>query len=275
MASPSSTVRASSPPASRFEFNASPFSRVHIGISGLIGAGKTTLALALGKKLDIPVYKEPVIDNTYLKDFYTDMKKYAFPMQIYLLQKRFEQQQQIIWSGRGGVQDRTIYEDGVFAKMLCDSGCIDERDYATYRALFGSMANFMKKPSMIVHLDLSPEESLRRIGMRNRDCESGITLEYLTALSAAYDEFLQDISKVIPVLKVSYDEFRDVDEVADKIKMEYERMACIIDIPAEPKPALFPPADDSSAEAEDLTSMEKAGGGVAQRSSPDAVSPSK
>ena len=76
---------------------------LYIGISGMIGAGKSTLAAALGKELGLPVYYEPVVDNLYLADFYMDMSKYAFPMQIYLLNRRFKQQQQIIWEDKGGV----------------------------------------------------------------------------------------------------------------------------------------------------------------------------
>jgi deoxyadenosine kinase len=94
--------------------------------------GKSTLATALAKELGLPVYYEPVVDNVYLADFYQDMAKYSFPLQIYLLNKRFKQQQQIIWEGRGGVQDRTIYEDSVFARMLRDSGAMEERDFNTY-----------------------------------------------------------------------------------------------------------------------------------------------
>ena len=88
-----------------------------IGISGLIGAGKSTLAAALGEEMGLPVYYEPVADNEYLEDFYKDMKKHGFALQVWLLNKRFEQQQKIIWSGQGGVQDRTIYEDTIFAKV--------------------------------------------------------------------------------------------------------------------------------------------------------------
>jgi deoxyadenosine kinase len=120
--------------------------------------GKSTLATALAKELGLPVYYEPVIDNIYLADFYQDMKKYSFPLQIYLLNKRFKQQQQIIWEGKGGVQDRTIYEDSVFARMLRDSGHMEERDFRTYMELFSNMSNFMKKPNIIVHLDVTPEE---------------------------------------------------------------------------------------------------------------------
>jgi deoxyadenosine kinase len=152
---------------------------VFIGISGLIGAGKTTLATALAKVLGLPVYYEPVADNIYLEDYYKDMSKYAFGLQVYLLNRRFKQHQQIVWTGHGGVQDRTIYEDAVFAKMLCRAGHLDERDYKTYISLFNNMSNFMKKPNIIVHLDVSPEESLRRVRHRDRDCESGMTLGFL------------------------------------------------------------------------------------------------
>lgn len=140
------------------DFNSANCEGLFIGISGLIGAGKSTLATALAKELNLPVYYEPVIDNEYLADFYQDMEKYSFQLQVYLLNKRFKQQQQIIWEGKGGVQDRTIYEDSVFARMLRDSGHMDERDFRTYMELFSNMSNFMKKPNVIVHLDVSPEE---------------------------------------------------------------------------------------------------------------------
>eukprot|EP00933_Yihiella_yeosuensis_P018490 TRINITY_DN15159_c2_g1_i1.p1 TRINITY_DN15159_c2_g1~~TRINITY_DN15159_c2_g1_i1.p1 ORF type:complete len:265 (-),score=57.68 TRINITY_DN15159_c2_g1_i1:347-1141(-) len=209
------------------DFNAASFENVFIGISGLIGAGKSTLATALGKELGLPVYYEPVADNCYLADFYQDMSKYSFPMQIFLLNKRFKQQQQIVWQGSGGVQDRTIYEDSIFARMLRDSGHMDERDFRTYMELFQNMANFMKKPNIIVHLDLTPEESYRRIQMRKRECESGIPLEYLKALHAAYEIFISDIARVIPVIKVDYSRFRTAEEMALVIKREYAKIANI------------------------------------------------
>merc|ERR1712190_391698 len=192
-----------------------------------IGAGKTTLAEALAKELNLPVFYEPVTDNAYLQDFYTDMKKYSFGMQVFLLNKRFKQQQQIVWSGTGGVQDRTIYEDSIFARMLRDSGHMDDRDFKTYMELFQNMANFMKKPNIIVHLDLTPEESYRRIQLRKRDCESGIPLEYLQALHAAYEVFIADIARVIPVIKVDHSRFRTAEEMAQVIKREYVQIANI------------------------------------------------
>jgi len=210
-----------------FDIHQAAMENVFIGISGLIGAGKTTLATALAKKLKLPVYYEPVVDNEYLADFYRETKKYAFNMQIYLLNARFKQQQQIIWQGKGGVQDRTIYEDSIFARMLCESGLMDERDYRTYLSLFQNMSNFMKKPNIIVHLDVSPAESLRRIKLRNRDCESSVSLEYLTNLYKAYDIFLKDINRIIPVIKVDYERFRTADEMAEAIAQHYYNMCNI------------------------------------------------
>jgi len=146
---------------SLYDFHVASLENVFITISGIIGAGKTTLAEALAKRLNLPIYYEPVKDNVYLEDFYMDIKKYSFPMQVYLLNARFKQQQEIIWNGKGGVQDRSIYEDSIFAKMLYESGLMEERDYETYQSLFRNMSNFMKVPSVIVHLDVSPEESMR------------------------------------------------------------------------------------------------------------------
>jgi deoxyadenosine kinase len=129
--------------------------------------------------------------------------------------------------GKGGVQDRTIYEDSVFARMLRDSGYMDERDYNTYIELFKNMSNFMKKPNIIVHLDVKPQEALDRIRTRSRGCETGISVEYLTALYNAYETFIAEISRVIPVIKIDYSEFRSVDEMATRIVAEYERIANI------------------------------------------------
>jgi deoxyadenosine kinase len=195
--------------------------QLFIGIAGIIGAGKSTLATALAKHLDIDVYYEPVEDNEYLADFYRDTAKYSFAMQIYLLNRRFQQHQEIIWRGRPAVQDRTIYEDAVFAKMLSDSSLMDPRDYATYLQLFRNMSNFMCKPNVIVYLDVKPEVSHERITSRARDIESVISLDYLKALYDEYENFVHDISKMIPLIRVSWNEFRDVEEMAEVIKTEY------------------------------------------------------
>lgn len=195
-----------------------------IGISGIIGAGKTTLAASLSKVMNLPVYYEPVIENEYLADFYNDMKKYAFRLEIYLLNERFSQQQQIIWSGKGGIQDRTIYEDTIFAKILYEQGYIEERDYKTYLSLFNNMTNFMKKNTLIVHLDVTPEQAIARIKERARDCEVNISLEYLQSLYNGYEQFINEISRTIPVIRVKYDIYHSPEEMALMIKKEYDQM---------------------------------------------------
>jgi len=195
--------------------------RTFIGIAGMIGAGKSTLAAALAEHLEIDAYYEPVGDNEYLEDFYADTAKYSFAMQVYLLNRRFQQHQEIIWKGRSAVQDRTIYEDSIFAKMLAHTGLMDERDYRTYSQLFSHMSNFMCKPSVIVYLDVSPESSAKRIAMRNRGCETGIELDYLRALYAGYEEFIASISNVIPVIRVNYERFATAQQMAEVIEREY------------------------------------------------------
>jgi deoxyadenosine kinase len=201
--------------------NAPRLDDMFIGIAGVIGAGKSTLATALGRHMGLDVYYEPVDDNEYLADFYRDTARYSFATQIYLLNRRFQQHQEIIWKGRGAVQDRTIYEDAIFAKMLSESGLMDPRDYRTYLQLFKHMSNFMCKPSAIIYLDVKPEKSLERIHERSRGVESGITLEYLTALYNEYENFVQDVSRRIPTIRVSWDQYRDVEEMAEVIRSEY------------------------------------------------------
>ncbi len=192
-----------------------------IGIAGMIGAGKSTLAAALGKHLEIDVYYEPVENNEYLEDFYRDTKRYSFATQIYLLNKRFQQHQEIIWRDRSAVQDRTIYEDSIFARMLAETGLMEERDYRTYVELFRHMSNFMCKPNLIVYLDVSPERSMERIQARGRAVEGGISLDYLRALHKGYEAFVADISRMVPVIRVDYDRFATAGEMTEVITREY------------------------------------------------------
>ena len=192
-----------------------------LGIAGLIGAGKSTLARSLGEFAGLPVYYEPVQDNEYLADFYRETKKYAFSMQIYLLNKRFQQHQEIIWRGGGAVQDRTIYEDAIFAKTLVNLGLMEERDYRTYLDLFKHMSKFMCRPNIIIYLDIKPQTSMSRIKLRSRDVENGISLDYLEMLYKEYEVFIEEIARTIPVIRVDWEQFHNADEVAQMIQREY------------------------------------------------------
>lgn len=157
--------------------------KLYICIAGIIASGKTTLAKVLSKVMNLPVYLENAQNNPYLKDFYeSKTKKYGFNLQISLLKDRYNQQQKIIWLSKGAVQDRTIYEDSVFCKMLYDNGNIEKRDYNTYVELFNIMKNFLRRPDLIIYLDISPEESMKRLKLRNRNIENSVPLSYLKNL---------------------------------------------------------------------------------------------
>ena len=199
-----------------------------ISVSGIIGVGKSTLSKELGKIFNADVYYEPVETNEYLDSFYKDMKKYSFPMQIYLLSHRFKQHQQMIWSDRNVIQDRSIYEDVIFAKMLREDGLMEELDFKTYRLLFQNMCNFLHRPDIIVYLDVEPEIALQRIINRSRDCETGITLEYLRSLKKGYEDWLNDVSDRIQVIKVDWNEFESTDDIVEKIKDKIKKKKGLI-----------------------------------------------
>ena len=209
--------------------------KVYISIAGLIGAGKSTLAKALGEAIDLPVYFEPISEaetKRYLDDFYGDMNRYSFPLQVHLLTKRFRQQQEIVWSDAGAIQDRSIYEDCVFARMLAADGLMDARDYETYLSLFTTMMRFMQRPDVIVYLDVSPEESLRRIRLRQRPFEAGMSLDYLVKLHAAYEDFIREAARSMHVIRIDYSEFRSPEAMAKEIARQREAWPATSPTPA-------------------------------------------
>jgi deoxyadenosine kinase len=189
-----------------------------IGISGIIGVGKSTLTKKLGEELGYDIINEPVETNEYLSNFYQDMAKYSFPMQVYLLNHRFKQHQQMVWSDKSSIQDRTIYEDVIFAKMLKESNMMEELDFKTYVDLFSNMSNFLHRPDLILYLDVEPEEALRRVNERSRGCESGLTLEYLQDLRKGYEDWLEDVKDRIPVIRLDWNTYQDHKKIADIIR---------------------------------------------------------
>lgn len=188
-----------------------------IGISGIIGVGKSTLTEALGAIMEYNVVREPVESNDYLSKFYSNMKKYSFPMQVYLLNHRFRQHQQMVWSTNNMVQDRTIYEDVIFAKMLHEGGLMEDLDFRTYVQLFNNMTNFLHRPDLIIYLDVEPTEALRRVKERSRSCEANLSLQYLVELKKGYEEWLLDVEGRIPVLRLDWNTYMDPKEVALKV----------------------------------------------------------
>jgi len=195
----------------------------HVVLEGLIGAGKSRLAEALAEALNVPYYLEPVDENPVMKDFYTDMKAFSFEMEMWLLNARVRQHREIVACRRGGVQDRSIYADDVFARMLAANGLMTERQLRTYRDTFDSVTDGLRYPDVLVYLEASPATCLDRIHERNRSAEAGITLEYLASLEANYKDLLRDLGRRMPVIIVPWEEYGDVQRTADVILEEIKR----------------------------------------------------
>ncbi len=165
--------------------------KLFVAVAGSIGSGKSTLTRLLSQQFNWKPYFESVDDNPYLSDFYADMKRWSFHLQVYFLSKRFMNQKQILDSERSIIQDRTIYEDAeIFARNLYEIGQMDERDYRNYRELFKVMTNYLKAPDLLIYLRASVDTLLRQISMRGRDFEKGITREYLEQLNRHYEHWI-------------------------------------------------------------------------------------
>ena len=164
----------------------------HIAVAGNIGSGKTTLAEKLARHYNWKPLYESVDNNPYLRDFYEDMARWAFHLQIFFLNSRFNQVNQIRTSEVTIIQDRTIYEDAyIFAANLHKSGHISERDYQSYLDIFRSMTNFVKPPDLLIYLKADIPKLVQQIEKRNRDFEFNMKLEYLRSLNEHYEEWIR------------------------------------------------------------------------------------
>jgi deoxyadenosine/deoxycytidine kinase len=164
---------------------------MHIAVSGNIGAGKTTLAEKLGKHYNWKVQLESVEENPYLEDFYSDMKRWAFHVQIHFLNSRFKQVNELRDSRVSIVQDRTIYEDAyIFAKSLYSSGHFSERDYESYLKLFELMITYVKPPDLLIYLKADIGKLVSQIEKRGRSFENAIRIDYLKTLNQHYEDWI-------------------------------------------------------------------------------------
>lgn len=163
----------------------------HIAICGNIGSGKTTLTEKLSKHYGWNALFESVDHNPYLRDFYGDMTRWAFHLQIYFLNSRFRQVNAIRESERTIIQDRTIYEDAfIFAANLRKSGHMSERDYQTYLDIFNSMISFVKAPDILIYLKADIPKLVEQIEKRGRDYEYAIRIDYLKNLNEHYENWI-------------------------------------------------------------------------------------
>ncbi|MBS4013165.1 MAG: deoxynucleoside kinase [Bacteroidetes bacterium] len=163
---------------------------MHIAIAGNIGSGKTTLASLLSKHYGWEVHYEDVESNPYLNNFYEDMQRWSFNLQVYFLNSRFRQIVDIRKSGRTVIQDRTIYEDAyIFAPNLHAMGLMSTRDFDNYSSLFQLMSSFLEGPDLLIYLKASVPTLVSQIQKRGRDYENSIRLDYLKRLNERYEDW--------------------------------------------------------------------------------------
>lgn len=169
-------------------------------IEGIIGAGKTTLTRHLSKQLGLRPLYEPVDSNPYLGPFYEDPKRWAFPMQIELLHRRYALQKIASFEHTqyaGAILDRGLPGDRVFARMLTESGEISDLEWGTYERCYDIMCCSLMPPSLMLFLDVSPEVAMERIIKRDRKCET-VSIDYLKSLHEGYMSLLDEIESGIP-----------------------------------------------------------------------------
>ena len=169
---------------------------MHIAIAGNIGAGKTTLTNLLAKHYKWEAQLEDVVDNPYLDDFYNEMARWSFNLQVYFLNSRFRQVLQIHESGKNIIQDRTIYEDAnIFAPNLHAMGLMTNRDFKNYKSLFNLMETLVQCPDILIYLRSSIPNLVKQIHKRGRDYETSISIDYLSRLNERYEAWIHGYNK--------------------------------------------------------------------------------
>ena len=196
---------------------------MHIVIAGNIGSGKTTLTEMLAKHYHWEPKYEQVAFNPYLDDYYRDIQRWSFPMEVFFLKERFRDLMQMEKDGKDTIQDRSIYEGVyVFATNNHNQGNLSDRDFETYMELFSHMTNIVKFPDLMIYLRASVPHLVANIQKRGRNCEQAIQLEYLKGLNDLYEDFVYNKYKG-KVLTIEVDDIdyqhnpKDFKGITDKI----------------------------------------------------------
>lgn len=188
---------------------------MHVAIAGNIGAGKTTLTKLLAKHYKWQPHYESVDENPYLDDFYAEMERWSFNLQVYFLNSRFRQILELRQTGKDIIQDRTIYEDSsIFAPNLHAMGLMTNRDFSNYSSLFELMENLVTPPDLLIYLRASIETLVGQIHKRGRDYENSISIDYLSRLNERYEAWITEYSKG-KLLIIDVDNLNFVDNPED------------------------------------------------------------
>lgn len=196
---------------------------MHVAIAGNIGAGKTTLTQLLAKHYKWEPHYESVEQNPYLDDFYSEMERWSFNLQVYFLNSRFRQILEIRESGKNIIQDRTIYEDArIFAPNLHAMGLMPNRDYNNYASLFELMERLVSPPDLLIYLRASIPTLVGQIHKRGRDYENSISIDYLSRLNERYEAWISKYNKgnllIVDVDNIDFvDKPEDLGSIIDKI----------------------------------------------------------
>ncbi|MCR5003227.1 MAG: deoxynucleoside kinase [Bacteroidales bacterium] len=198
---------------------------MHIAIAGNIGSGKTTLTKMLAKYYGWTPKFESVDFNPYLSDFYEDMERWSFNLQIYFLNKRFKDVVDISKSKEVIIQDRTIYEDArIFAPNLHGMGLMSTRDFENYSDLFDLMMSLVKAPDLMIYLRSSIPNLVSQIQKRGREYEKSIRIDYLTGLNQRYEDWVKDYKGKLLIIDVDNIKFEnrpeDFQEITNRIDAE-------------------------------------------------------
>jgi hypothetical protein len=170
--------------------------KVFLAVAGNIGAGKSSLTRLLSERTGWKAFFESVEDNPYLGDFYADMKRWSFNLQVYFLSNRFRSHKAIAEGPESVILDRVIYEDAeIFARNLHEIGRMDDRDYENYVALYGVMTEFLRPPDLLIYLRASVDTLLKQIALRGRDFERSISREYLEQLNGHYESWISHYTR--------------------------------------------------------------------------------
>lgn len=199
---------------------------MHIAVAGNIGSGKTTLTELLARHFGWEAHFEDADENPYLPDFYEDMRRWSFSLQVYFLKSRFSSVQEIRKADKTVIQDRTIYEDAhIFAPNLFDMSLMSRRDFENYESLFELMNSMVQAPDLLIYLRASIPTLVERIQMRGRDYENNIRLDYLKRLNERYEAWIDKYSNgkllAIDVNKIDFIKNKsDLGMVIDKVNAE-------------------------------------------------------